>query len=70
MIDLGNMLLRQIGLVSIASSRGNQKWPKSLYSLATQIQHVGRVWVAKSGNVDHQCIENVANPRVLQLLGM
>ena len=59
---LGDMLLKQIGLTSIASAfqRDHVQWPsraaKIVVQLATQIQHMGCVYVAKRGNLDHQCI--------------
>ena len=58
----GDMLLKQIGLTSIVSAlqRDNIKWlsktAKIVVQMATQIQHMGRVYVAKPGNLDHQCI--------------
>ena len=58
----GDMLLRQIGLTSIASAfqRDHVQWrsktAKIVVQLATQIQHMGCVYGAKPGNLDHQCI--------------
>ena len=58
----GDMLLRQIGLTSIASAfqRDHVQWRSKtaeiVVLLATQIQHMGCVYVAKPGNLDHQCI--------------
>ena len=50
---------------------GNPKLAKIIVQPATEMQHLCvcvRVLLAMPANLDHQSIENVANPQVLQHL--